>query len=185
MRSRPSLALILALSLAAPLLAGAEGKRFYGVAAGTTFANDPAEQMGVALSTSVAMPVGDDGAQSLVWARGKLLALFTGDSWAVVPSLMGSISGRLGPIELSLEGGFHIFGLTHYAEQTNFSIFGVGGGGGLMFWPSESWRFGVRGEVSWLPSSFSSPVDDPAVDASHSFLYISVLFSVELLADFD
>lgn len=175
----------LLLCLAAPSTVLAERGRFYGVAAGTTYADDPAQEMGVALSASVAIPIGEEGPRSLVWARGKLMGLITGDSWAVVPSLMGSISGRFGFLELSLEGGFHIFGVARYQEQTSFSIFGVGGGGALMIWPSETWRVGVRAEVSWLPSSLSSPIDEPTVDADHSFLFVSALLSVEILADLD
>lgn len=177
--------LILLIALVTPLAAQAERGRFYGVAAGATLADDPADQMGVALSASVAIPIGDEGPRSLLWARGKLMGLITADSWAVVPSLMGAVSGRFGFLELSLEGGFHIFGVASYEEQTSFSIFGVGGGGAIMVWPAESWRIGVRADVSWLPSSLSSPIDKPTEDAAHSFLFISALLSVEILADLD
>ncbi|MCK5799057.1 MAG: hypothetical protein KAI47_17815 [Deltaproteobacteria bacterium] len=149
--------------------------RLYGFSAGASFDLDPADHIGVALGASVSQPVG-----GLLWARGCLLGMITEDGFAVIPTLSGILAVPFGPFELSVDAGVHIFGVARRQGETIFSIFGIGGGAQFMVVPSERWRIGVRGHLNWLPKELSAPVDDPKVDAKHSFLYLSTVLVVEI-----
>lgn len=178
--SRFLLLALLSSQLLSPSGAKAESDRNYGFGAGVTFDLDPAEHLGVALDASVTQPIG-----GLLWARGALLGLITEDGFAVVPTLSGVVAVRLGPIELSANAGVHIFGVARRKGETIFSIFGIGGGAALMVVPSESWRIGVRADVTWLPKKLSAPIDNPVVDAANTFLYLSTMLVVEFRGAFD
>ena len=164
-------------------VAGAE-ERLYGLAAGATYDLENGRPAGVAVAASVTVPAGDDWGGSL-GAQGRLLGLITSEGWAVIPSLSGVLSARLGPLEFSLDGGVHIFGVARQRAETIFSIFGVRGGAGLMVQPQPSWRIGVRADLSWLPKSLSSPIDHPEIDANNTYLYVSTMLCLEFRSSFE
>lgn len=150
-------------------------ERLYGFSAGASFDIDPADHIGVALGASVTQPVG-----GMLFARGRLLGIINDDGFAVIPTLSGILAVPIGPLELSVDAGVHIFGVARRSDETIFSIFGVGGGAQLMVAITSSFRLGVRGDLNWLPKELSAPIDDPKVDAKNTFLYLSTMLVVEL-----
>lgn len=146
----------------------------YSFSAGGAFNLDNRDDYGVALSAGVTMKM-----EGFLAAQGRLLGILTEDGYAVVPTLLGMVSLPFGPFEFNLNGGIHIFGVAHQQEETIFTIFGLAGGASLMIVPTESFAFGVRADISWLPKETSSPIDDPKVDAKETFLYGSACFVIE------
>ncbi len=149
--------------------------RLYGFSAGASFDINPADHVGVALGASVTQPIG-----GMLYARGRLLGLINEDGFAVIPTLSGILAVPIGPLELSVDTGVHIFGVARRSDETIFSIFGIGGGAQLMVTVTDSLRLGLRGDLNWLPKELSSPIDDPKVDAKHTFLYLSTMLVFEL-----
>jgi len=175
-----TLAVVLALAVSAKPAAAqgsADGRR-YGFAAGLAFDLEPAEHVGLALGASVTMPVG-----GLLSARGTLFGVITDDGFAVIPTLSGVVAVGAGPIELAVDASIHVFGVARRKSETIFAIFGVGGGASLMVAPSQSWRIGVRGDLSWLPKTLSAPIEDPKRDAANTFLYVTAMLVVEIRAE--
>jgi len=158
----------LAAALAAPAPAAA-APRLFGLGAGAAVNLDPTDSAGVAASVSAAIPA-DMG--QLLWFRGSITGLFTGSSWAVMPTLGGAIGGRVGPLALFVSGGVQLFGVAHRAEETALAVFGVNGGLGAMFDLAAGYRLGLRGEVLWLPSIFSASIEAPEEEPESSLLFV-------------
>lgn len=175
-------ALVVAGTFAAALLSSGSAEarpRLLGVAAGGAMSLDPTDDFGGSLALSAAMQMANDGPASLLWLRGRLQGVVSDNSWAVMPQLLGDVGVHAGPFEIFISGGVQLFGVASRAKESVFALLGLTGGAGFTVAPTGSWRIGLRGDITWLPTQLAAPLDDPRGEAKQSFLFVTAALTVE------